>query len=343
MLAIGLSVVVFTDRERQRVRLDVSGMILFTLAAGSITFAIIRAGEDGWTSRGPVIAFLAGALALAAFVVVQTRHENPLIDLALLRSPVFTGTTLAALLLTLSAFGSLALVSIWLQSVVGLDPLGAGLALLPLAGTAFLVAGALGGKMQEVGPARPIAGGMLLIGVGGLLLNLVQADSSWPALLPGLIVTGFGVGLSIPPLTSAALAAVPPERSGMASGVVNTARQLGLAFGVAVLGTVFTSRGTDLLRDNGVPQPEEMAQRVSGGQTAAVLAQTPAASREQLNDAIHQAFAAGLHGAFVLAGGLGVIGALLCYLLLRRAPTPTPWHPPTSAPQTAPEPSSQLR
>ncbi len=335
-VAIALSAVVFTDGERRRVRLDVSGMILFTAAAGLITFAIIRAGEDGWTSGGAVIAFVVGVLALVAFVLVQRRHENPLVDLKLLRSAAFTGATLASLLLSFSAFGALALISIWLQSVIGLDPLGAGLALLPLAGVAFVVAGGLGRRMNGLHPALPIAGGLLFIGVGGLLLNLVQKDSSWAALLPGLIVIGIGVGLSNPPLTSAALAAVPRERSGMASGIVNTARQLGLAFGVAIFGTLFTSRAADVLARARVPQSHDIAQAVSGGQTAAVLAQAPASSRGALDLAVHDAFATGLHGVFLLGGGIGVVASVVCYLLLRHAPTaswstpPAPAGPPVS-------------
>jgi EmrB/QacA subfamily drug resistance transporter len=334
VLAIGLSAVVFSDGERTRVRLDVSGMITFTAAAALITFAIIRAGEDGWTARGPVIAFVAGLAALAMFVLVQRRHANPLIDLALLRSRAFTGAALAALLLSLSAFGCLALVSIWLQSVIGLDPLGAGLALLPLAGTGFVVAAVFGRSMNGVSPVAPIAGGLLCIGTGGLLLNLVQPDSSWPALLPGLIVIGIGVGLANPPLTSAALAAVPKERSGMASGIVNTARQLGLAFGVAILGTVFTARAADVLQQAGVPDSDGIAQAVSGGQSAQVIARAPAGFRAQLDTTIHQAFATGLHGAFLLAGVLGLLGALLCYLLLRTAQTAAWDRKPAAEPST---------
>jgi len=331
VVAIALSAVVFTDGERRRVRLDVTGMITFTAAAALITFAIIRAGEDGWTATAPLIAFGAGLAALAGFVVIQTRHENPLIDLSLLHSRAFTGAVLAAALLSLSAFGALALVSIWLQSVLGLEPLNAGLALLPLAGTSFVVAGIFGRFMNGVAPVRPISGGLLLIGLGGLLLNLVQSGSSWPALLPGLIVIGFGVGLSIPPLTAAALAAVPKESSGMAAGIVNTARQLGLAFGVAVLGSVFTSRAADVLQRRGVPHSADIASAVSGGQSSAVIARAPAAFRGQLDVAIHQAFASGLHGAFVLAGGLGVLGSVLCYLLLRGAQTAS-WDKKPAAP-----------
>jgi hypothetical protein len=141
------------------------------------------------------------------------------------------------------------------------------------------------------------------------------------------MVIGVGVGLASPSLTSAALAAVPAERSGMASGLVNTARQLGLAFGVAILGTLFTARAADSLRTAqllgvpGMPGADDVAQAVSGGQSAQVLASTPVEFRGHLETGIHDAFASGLHGAFLLAGGLGVLGAGVCYLLMRGGPT----------------------
>jgi EmrB/QacA subfamily drug resistance transporter len=343
VIAIALSASVFADSARKRVNLDVSGMLTFTAAAGLLTFAIIRAGEDGWTDRLPALAGLLGVAALAGFVLIQRRHSNPLIDLALLRSRVFTGASLASMLLTLSAFGSLALVSIWLQSVIGLDPLGAGLALLPLAGTGFVVAGIFGRFMNTVPPVAPIAGGLLLVGIGDLLLNLVQDDSSWPALLPGLIVIGIGVGLCNPPLTSAALAAVPKERSGMASGVVNTSRQLGLAFGVAILGSAFTARAADVLQQANVPGADGIAQAVSGGQSGRLLATAPPPVRGRLEVAIHDAFASGLHEAFLIAGGLGLLGAGLCYLLLRGAPAATWDRKPADLSESAsPEPKASV-
>ncbi|HST82133.1 MAG TPA: MFS transporter [Kineosporiaceae bacterium] len=320
--AIALTAMVFTDGPRSPIRLDLGGMLAFTVAAGLITFAIIRAGEDGWTARGPVIAFGVGVIALAGFVLLQKHRAQPLIDLGLLRNRIFTGACLAALLLPLSAFGTLALVSIWLQSVLNLSPLAAGLALLPLSIVAFAVAALSGRFLRGVPPARSISGGLALIGIGSLLLNLIQADSSWRDLVLGTMVVGAGVGLSSPPLTSAALATVPLERSGMAAGIVNTARQLGLAFGVAIFGTLFTARATDVLQQQNVPRASELASAVSGGQRVNLLAQTPEAFRSQLDSAIHDAFAAGLHGAFVLAGVAGLIGAGLSFLLLRSAQTP---------------------
>ena len=121
----------------------------------------------------------------------------------------------------------------------------------------------------------------------------------------------------------------------MASGIVNTARQLGLAFGVAIFGTVFTSRATTVLTNGKVPHAHDIAQAVSGGQSAAVLAKAPAAYRGQLDSTIHDAFATGLHGVFVLGGGIGLVGAVLCYLLLRNAQTASWGKPPAAGTPSA--------
>jgi EmrB/QacA subfamily drug resistance transporter len=324
ILAITLTLMVFGNAERRRIRLDVPGMAAFTAAAALITYAIIEAGEQGWTDRTPVLCAALGLLALAGFVLVERRTTHPLIDLGLLRRPVFTGAVLAAAVLSSAAFGSSALVSIWLQSVVGLSPLQTGLALLPMAGVAFLVAGVLSSRLHGVPVARPIGAGLFLIGCGSLLMLLVRPGSTWTALIAGLLVVGLGVGLATPPLTAAALSAVPVERSGMASGVLNTSRQLGLAFGVAVLGSVFSSRAADTLTAHHVPSADSLASAVSGGQTQAVLRATPEGFRAQLESAIRDAFASGLHGAFVIAGLVGIIGAAVVFLLLRKAPTEEP-------------------
>ena len=138
--------------------------------------------------------------------------------------------------------------SIWLQTVLGMSPLRGGLVLLPLAPEL-----PLSWRRSAVGcctgcrPGSLIGGGLLLVGIGGFCMAVLDAGSGWPALIPGLALVGVGTGLVSPGLGGAALAAVPPARAGMAGGAVNTFRQLGYALGVAVLGTVLTSRMQDTL------------------------------------------------------------------------------------------------
>jgi hypothetical protein len=162
--------------------------------------------------------------------------------------------------------------------------------------------------------------GLLLIGTGGLLMALVDADSTWRVLVAGLAVLGAGVGMANPTLASAALAAVPRERSGMASGAVNTARQLGFAVGVAVLGTVFTTGAASVLRGAGSADPSGLASALSAGQAPRILAGADPGARAGLTDLLGSAYADGLRDVFLACGAAGIVGGLLVLLLVRAAP-----------------------
>lgn len=145
------------------------------------------------------------------------------------------------------AFGVIPYLSIWMQTVLGMSPVRGGLTLLPLTGATMVVA-ILAGKLLHGVPARlTIGGGLLLVGSGAFCQAVLDAGTSWTVLVPGLVLVGIGTGFVSPAIAGAALAAVPPERAGMAGGAVNTVRQLGYALGVAVFGTVLTSRMQDTL------------------------------------------------------------------------------------------------
>lgn len=227
-----------------RARVDLPGALTFTIAAAATVVALIEAGEQGWTGRRTLGLAALAAVALAAFVLVERRSPHPLLDLALLRSPAFALLLVTAAVMQGAAFGHLAYVSIWLQTLLGLDPVRAGLALLPMSLSAFVAAAVAGRRAHDVRPELPVGVGMLLIGAGALLLRLVGPASGALALAPGLVVIGVGVGIGTPVIVSAALAAVEPRRAGMASGAVNTVRQLGMAVGIAGLGTLFSARVT---------------------------------------------------------------------------------------------------
>jgi EmrB/QacA subfamily drug resistance transporter len=241
--AVALTLRVLPAGTRGRGRLDLPGAALFTVAAAALTYALIRGGEHGWGDGVTVTAFVAAGAAAVAFVPVELRAPHPMLDLALLRRPAFAGLLTGALLYQLAAFSGLVFLSLWLQNVLGLSPVRSGLALMPLAGTAFVVAAAAGRHMHKVAPRLPIGVGMLVIAAGCLLLGVsVHAGSGQSALFAGLAVAGAGVGLTTPVLVSAAVEAVPPARAGMAGAAVNTFRQLGLTLGIALLGAVFTGR-----------------------------------------------------------------------------------------------------
>ncbi len=329
VLAVALTLrVVKESRNPQARGVDLPGTVTFTLAAGALTYALIRVGDNGWTSATTLGLFALSALALLAFVLVELRSAQPMLDLGLFRSPAFVAVMTGALLLSGAAFSYLVYTSLWLQSVRGMGPVTAGLTMLPMSITAFVVAPVAGRRLHSLAPRYTIGGGLLLIGVGALLQAPLNAGSTWTDLALGLAVTGAGVGLATPAMAAAVMAAVPPARAGMAGGALNTSRQLGNALGIAVLGAVFKAGLLDSLRaGHAGPDPRRTADTLTAGQAHAVITRAP-----ELAHQVHAAFAAGLRDTYLASGALGLAGAVVVLLFLRR--------PAATAPATATEPET---
>ncbi|WP_329235595.1 MFS transporter [Actinoallomurus sp. NBC_01490] len=323
-VAIALGLRVLRDGQaRHARRIDLVGVVVFSAAIGSVTFGMVSAGEHGWGAPSCWPALCAGAALLLTFLVVETRTAEPLLEPSLLRNRVFSGVLIAALLLNFAAYVSLTYSSIWMQSVLRLTPVTAGLVALPMSGAAFAASALLGRVMHRLRPGNVIAGGILLVGVGDLLgFALVHAWASWPALLPGFFVVGLGVGLATPPLSSTGTAAVPAQRGGMAGGAIYTARQAGVAFGIALLGSVFTAGAHHTLAGRHIESAGSAAHDVAGARSADLLRSAPAGSRHLLDEAIHAAAANGIATLLAVAGLVGVAGALISFLMLRERPVP---------------------
>ncbi|MER6958542.1 MFS transporter [Streptomyces sp. NPDC000618] len=291
------------SRGARGMRVDWAGTATFAAFAGGTTYAVVRAGEEGWTASATLASFGLAALALVCFVLVERRAAHPLLDLSLLRRPAFVGVMVGALAFNGVAFGVTPYLSIWMQTLLGMSPVRGGLTLLPMT-VAAMVTAILVGKLLHGAPARlTIGGGLFLIGSGCFCQAVLDAGSDWTALVPGFVLVGIGTGFVAPTVAGAALAAVEPARAGMAGGAVNTVRQLGFALGVAVFGTVATSRMTDTL-------PHDASHTLAGGGAAALRG---AFSEHTLRSA----FASGLDAALVVAGCTGVAAAVLVLALVR--------------------------
>ncbi|NUS43503.1 MAG: MFS transporter [Mycobacteriaceae bacterium] len=264
-VAISLSAVVFpASRQRRETSVDLPGMVAFALAATAVTFGVIRGGEHGWTDWRAVAALTTAAVCALAFVRIETGSAAPMFPPALLGNRTFGATVLGATGQTFAAFAATPLISLWLQQQLQLSPIRAGLAMLPLAATAFVVAGAFGRVLHSAAPRWTIGAGLVVIGTGALLTTLIDSGSTWTALIPGFVVIGVGVGVNAPVLAAVGMAAVPPHQAGTASGAINTARQLGMALGVAVLGTVFRSAAGDAVTAADVARGLDTAGVVAG-------------------------------------------------------------------------------
>jgi EmrB/QacA subfamily drug resistance transporter len=300
-------------------RLDPTGMLTFSVAAGAATYGFILAGEHGWSDTAAITWFIVAVAALAAFAVAESRIVAPMLDLKLLKNRTFTAALVAGLFMSLAAFSGLVYTSIWLQSVKGLGPIAAGLGGgLALSAAAFLTSGLVGRFLHGAHAPVAIAGGLSLIGIGDVIQAWqLRGDASWPALTIGLIFVGIGVGAATPVLSSTAMSSVPMERGGMAAGAVNTARQLGLAIGIAVLGTVFTTRIGNHFSDTGVPTADRLAHAVAGGQSKQILASLAGQQRAALTTAVHDATVSALSTVMLVSGLAVLVAAVLVGLLIR--------------------------
>jgi EmrB/QacA subfamily drug resistance transporter len=287
--------------------IDWLGLVTFSGGLFLLIFALVRGNAEGWRST-LIVSFLVGAaVLLAAFLVVELRRRDPMLDLALFRKPAFAGASIAAFALSASMFSMFLYLTLYIQNALGYSPLEAGLRFLPVSLLSFCVA-PIAGKLSARMPVRIlIGGGLAMVGVGLLLMNGLDASSGWTALLAGFVAAGIGVGLVNPPLASTAIGVVPPARAGMASGINSTFRQVGIATGTAGLGAVFqhllSTRATGALAH--VP-PEALATgdpRVAG-----------AAGR----DAYLALFTGALNDLFVIAALVAIAGAVLSFALIRQ-------------------------
>jgi len=234
-----------------------------------------------------------------------------MLDISLFRRPAFVGVSLATFAIGAGMFALFPYLSIYLQDVLGTSPLGAGLRFLPLTAFVFFVPIATRGIVQRVQPWVLAALGLLLVSLALLWMYGLTTGSSWTALLPGFVVAGIGIGLANPTLAGAALRAVDPARSGMASGINNTFRLGGVAIGVAALGAVLEHRVSTSLASTAHVHSGKLAAAVSSAGTRAVGGH-PSLVRPAVT-----AFVSGLNAVLLVGCALVFAGAIAAAVLMR--------------------------
>ncbi|MFE1960717.1 MFS transporter [Streptomyces sp. NPDC059479] len=225
-------------------RLDVPGTVLISGGLFGIVYALVNANTDGWTSTTVLLGLFAGTALLVAFVRHGVRRPDAMLPMRLFRSRAFTGINAASLLMFLGMFGSIFLLSQFLQGVLGYSPTEAGLRMLPWTAMPLLVAPISGLVSDRIGGRPVVAVGLALQAVGlGWFALVIEPGVSYAAQLPALIISGIGMGLYFAPAASLVMSSVRPSEQGIASGANNALREVGGALGVAILGAVFAAQG----------------------------------------------------------------------------------------------------
>ncbi|MDX6605825.1 MAG: hypothetical protein QOD14_365 [Solirubrobacterales bacterium] len=306
------------SRDPDAKRLDFAGLITFSGGLFALIYGLLRGNAEGWSS-GIIVGSLGGAaILLAAFVFVEWRQDHAMFDLTLFRKPAFSGVSLGTLAIGAGMFAMFLYITIYMQSVIGMTPLQAGVRFLPLTLFAFIVPAATRNIVAKL-PARvPLTIGLTMVGIGLLLMRGAQPDSDWTTLLPGFIVSGFGIGLSNPSIATTALGVVPAARSGMASGINNTMRIAGVATGIAALGAIFQTKIADELAKLLPQAPSGFADGVAASGTAAAD-QTPPQLHDQAVHAAGVAFTDAFNDILFIAAMVLFAGALSVVALVRQS------------------------
>jgi EmrB/QacA subfamily drug resistance transporter len=294
------------SRNPEGTRVDWIGTVTFTTALFLLVYAIIESNTIGWGSTEMLLLLAGSAVAFAD----------------LFKKPAFLGASLVAFSMSASMFAMFLYFTLYMQTDLGLSPLQTGLRFLPTTIVSFFVAAASGNLTSRV-PVRLLMGvGLGLVAIGLLIMRGLTVESSWTALLPGFIVAGAGIGLTNPALASTAVGVVPPQRAGMASGINNTFRQVGIATGIAALGALFQSTisrrlAPQLAGTAAAGHASSIARAVAAGGSQRVLAQVPAQQRAAATNAIHVSFVAAMNNLVLVSGIVALIGCVLALALVR--------------------------
>ena len=293
------------SRDETRGGFDLPGLMTLTGGRFALVLGLLRGTDWGWSSGRILGLFAAAAVLLVAFAFIELRQPAPMFDLSLFKVPTFTGAQIAAFVMSAGMYAQFLFIPLYVERVLGYSAVATGVRFLPLSLVTFVVSPAAGRLSAQLPVRFLIAGGLALVGVALLLITGVDLGSSWTTLLPGFIVAGIGIGLVNPPLAATAVSVVEPRRAGMASGINNTFRQIGIATGIAALGAVFQSRIASYF--------------VSIGTTHGVATRAAAAiasgSVRGIND--REAFISGLNHIFFVAAFLLFAGAILAFVLVR--------------------------
>ncbi len=310
------------SRNPDAKRPDWAGFVTFSAALAGLVYGLIESQRHGWGSAIVMASLAASAALLALFLVLERFQKEPMLDLKLLRVPTFGGGLVAAWALSAAFFSTFTYLTIYLQNSLGLSAVATGVRFLPLTCAIFVAAG-IAGRLTERVPRRLLIGpGFLLIGAGLLLMRGLTPSSGWTHLLAGMIVSGLGGGLVATPLISTAVGVVAPARAGMASGINTTLRQVGIATGVAGLGTILASHVRSSVVDglSGTAlagHAHAIAHGISTGGAPRAIADAPTPLRGLVAGTARSALVDGLNTILLIAAVVAFAAAVASFVLIR--------------------------
>ena len=254
---VGVLVFLLTPRYVRESRLETAhrsfdplGAVTITSSLVLLVYAISKAPSNGWGSAQTIGCLIGAAVLMIAFLLIESRSQNPLMRLGIFRVGTVSGANVVGFMLNASLVCMFFLLTLYVQQVLHYSAIKAGLTFLCTAGTAVVAAGAAQALVTRIGVRPVLVTGMVLMAVGMFLYTRLPVDGSFVGdLLLGYLLVGIGIGFAYVPVSIAALGGVSADETGLASGLINTSQQIGAAIGVALASTIFIQHANHVLAD----------------------------------------------------------------------------------------------
>jgi len=302
---------------------DYPGVGVLTVGLTALVLALVEGNSWGWGSAQVLGLIALAVLALPAFVFVENRVKAPMVQFDLLADRNFLGAIVVAMIISFAMLGVFFFLALYMQDILGYSPLEAGVRFLPSTLMIVLVAPIAGRLADRFGPRWLIGGGLLLVAASLFSFSGIAVDSSYLDLLPGFMLLGIGIAMTMSPMTSAAMNAVPVQKAGIASGVLSMFRMVGGSLGIAVTGAIFqglvSSRLDTLLSGSGIDavQRSGIADSLGSGSVSGALQGLDPAQAKQATAAGSEAFVYALGSAMTVAAIVALAGAAVGVLAIR--------------------------
>jgi EmrB/QacA subfamily drug resistance transporter len=308
------------SKDPEQSRLDLVGAGLSIVALTGLVWSLIEAPHHGWTDPITIGGLAASLAVLAAFVAWEKRIDHPMLDVTFFEDRRFSVATGSITLVMFAMFGSFFVLTQLLQFVLGYSALEAGIRMLPVAATMFVVAPLSAKVVEKVGTKAVVGTGMALVSLGLLLTSRIEASDPYSAIAMAMVVLAFGMALVMAPATEAIMGSLPPAKAGVGSAVNDTTRELGGALGVAVLGSILSSGyGSNMataLEGSAMPEQVRSVVEESLGAAIVVANQLGGDAGARLADAARIAFVDGMGLTLVIAAGVAAVGSIVTFLFL---------------------------
>ena len=324
------------SRDPTSLTLDLPGIGLITAGLFLVVWGLIETNSHAWASAYTITFLVAGVATLLAFVAWEARSPNPMVPLGFFRRPAFSAPVILVVFVGLALFGVVYFITLYFQNVKGWSPEKSGVAALPLTGMIMLIAPWAGRLQSRFTPRQLMTTGMLMLSGGLVGLSQITVGSSYNAIWPFYVIMGAGLALTMPTTSATAMAAVDPRKAGVASGVINSARQVGAAVGLAVLGAVGATLAARSWADDVAQLPAGAQGQAAGldelviGGQGRVIGQIAGPAAQQ---SAFEAFVTGVNGAMWVGAALTFAAAMTAFFGLKGVPSPRNEEPfPSPAP-----------